>query len=350
MIHQHAWFLLVKTGTIMIKKTSHPDVVRSQLEGRAPELLIEMLRRMMLIRAFDSKLPALSVQQLIRGSSHACIGQEAAAVGACFTLRPSDYVTSTHRGHGHSIAKGGDVKFMMAELLGRADGCCHGKGGSMHIADFSIGMLGANGIVGGGIGIAAGAALSSAMRESNQVALCFFGEGAINQGVLLECGNMASLWKLPLILFCENNQFSMSTRPDDVTSSRDLSRRANAMNIPGSTVDGMDVLAVYDAVSDAVERARSGGGPSFLEAVCYRFEGHFLGDSLKYRSKEESAAWHDKDPIPNWRGRLIQAGVLTEKDANRIAEEAEFKVEQAIEFAKASPLPEPGAAYEDLYG
>jgi acetoin:2,6-dichlorophenolindophenol oxidoreductase subunit alpha len=316
---------------------------------RKPKFLIEMLRRMMLIRAFDSTLPILSTQGLIRGSSHPCIGQEATAVGACFALRKSDYVTSTHRGHGHTIAKGADVRFMMAELLGRTDGCCHGKGGSMHIADFAIGMLGANGIVGGGIGIATGAALSSSLRGSNQVALCFFGEGAINQGILLECGNMAALWKLPLVLLCENNQFSMSTRPLDVTSVRDLSRRAVGLGIPGSHIDGMDVLVVFDAVSAAVEHARSGKGPYFLEALSYRYSGHFLGDGLKYRSNEELATWRRKDPIAQFRERLIKTGVITAERADQLLREAEYEVNQAVEFAKASPLPERVAMWDDVY-
>src|ERR1700687_2712872 len=333
----------------MVNKSDGARTRNNQLKGHEPTLLVEMLRRMMLIRVFDSQLPILSTQGLIRGSSHACIGQEAAAVGACFALQPSDYVTSTHRGHGHTIAKGGNVRFMMAELLGRADGCCRGKGGSMHIADFSIGMLGANGIVGGGIGIATGAALSSAIRGSKQVALCFFGEGAINHGILLECGNMAALWKLPMVLLCENNKFSMSTRPDDVTSIQDLPRRASGLGIPGLKVDGTDVLAVFNAVSDAVERARNGGGPFFIEAVCYRFEGHFLADDLKYRSKDELAAWHLKDPIPNWRDRLVKSGILTEQDAIRIARETEDAVNHAVEFAKQSPLPNPATAWADLY-
>jgi len=334
-----------------IKKDKRKDrqAGRPSLQGRKPELLIEMLRRMLLIRAFESKLPVLSTQSLIRGSSHACIGQEAAAVGACFALQPSDYVTSTHRGHGHTIAKGAAVKFMMAELLGRDGGCCHGKGGSMHIADFSIGMLGANGIVGGGIGIATGAALSSAIRESKQVVLCFFGEGAINQGILLECGNMAALWKLPLVLLCENNQFSMSTRPNDVTAELNLSRRTEGLGIPGTSVDGMDVLAVFDAVSAAEERARTGSGPSFVEALCYRFEGHFLGDGLKYRSQDEHTLWRGRDPISNWRDRLVQAGILTESAASNLVQEAEGEITQAIEFAKASPFPDPQAAWEHVY-
>jgi pyruvate dehydrogenase E1 component alpha subunit len=304
---------------------------------------------MLLIRAFDSKLPILSTQNLIRGSSHACLGQEATAVGACLALNRTDYVTSTHRGHGHTIAKGADVKHMMAELLGRAAGCCQGKGGSMHIADFSVGMLGANGIVGGGIGIATGAALSCSLRDSSQVALCFFGEGAVNQGIFLECGNMAALWGLPLILFCENNQFSMSTRPHDVTSSPDLARRSEGMGIPGSVIDGMDVLAVFDATSAAVKRARSGGGPSFIEASCYRFEGHFLGDGLKYRSSDEFGDWRRRDPIPAWRDRLIEKQVLTSEQAAEIAQTAEQEVAHAIEFAKSSPLPDRAAVWDHLY-
>jgi TPP-dependent pyruvate/acetoin dehydrogenase alpha subunit len=312
-------------------------------------LAVEMLRRMLLIRAFDSKLPVLSSQGLIRGSSHPCIGQEATAVGACLALEDSDYVTSTHRGHGHTIAKGGNVKFMMAELLGRVDGYCCGKGGSMHIADFSIGMLGANGIVGGGIGIAAGAALSAAIRASNQVALCFFGEGAINQGIFLEAGNMAALWKLPLILLCENNQFSMSTRPNDVTSSSFMSRRSDGLSIPGFRVDGMDVLDVFEAVSKAAKEARNGRGPTFIEAVCYRFEGHFLGDGLKYRAKDELAEWKSRDPIAKWRDRLLEDGIVTQEEADQLMQDAESEVAAAIEFARTSSFPAPGSASEHLY-
>ena len=336
-----------RTG-VARKGGSGPEQVED-LRKYDSALLVEMFRRMLLIRTFDSQLPVLSTQNVIRGSSHACIGQEATAVGACFALDAKDFVTSTHRGHGHTIAKGANVKGMMAELLGRVDGCCHGKGGSMHIADFSIGMLGANGIVGGGIGIATGAALSSSIRKSGQVTLCFFGEGAINQGILLECGNMAAVWKLPLILLCENNQFSMSTRPDDVTSIRDLSKRAEGLGIPGTMVDGMDVLAVYNVVAAAVARARCGQGPSFVEARSYRFEGHFLGDGLKYRTQEELAKWRERDPVTNWRRRLIDGGVFTTEAAGRITLEVESEVHNAIEFAKASPFPETEAAWDDLY-
>jgi len=322
---------------------------KHKLDQYDPQLLVEMLRRMALIRAFDSGLPALYTQGLVRGSSHASIGQEAVAIGACFALKNTDYVTSTHRGHGHTIAKGGDVKRMMAELLGRAAGYCRGKGGSMHIADFSIGMLGANGIVGGGIGIATGAALSVSMRGSQEVVLCFFGDGAINQGVFLECGNMAAIWKLPLILLCENNQFAMSTRPAETTSVSELTQRAAAFGISGTKVDGMDVLAVFDAVAEAATQARKGQGPSFIEAVCYRYEGHFSGDNLKYRSKDERAAWSEKDPILRLRNRLIDAKLLTAREADDLVGDADRQIDEALEFAKASPLPDPDTAWEDLY-
>jgi acetoin:2,6-dichlorophenolindophenol oxidoreductase subunit alpha len=322
---------------------------RYNLGGCDTELLIEMLQRMGLIRAFDSRLPSLYTEGLVRGSSHASIGQEAVAIGACFALKDTDYVTSTHRGHGHTIAKGGDVGRMMAELLGRTTGYCRGKGGSMHIADFSIGMLGANGIVAGGIGIATGAALSASLKGSGKVALCFFGDGAINQGVFLECGNMAAIWKLPLILLCENNQFAMSSRPSETTSVSELTDRASAFGIRAKKVDGMDVLAVFEAVAEAASYARSGKGPYFIEAVCYRYEGHFSGDNLKYRLKDERTAWDEKDPILKLRTQLIDANLLTDEQADNLIREADHQIDAALEFAKASPLPDPRAAWEDLY-
>ena len=323
--------------------------IEAGLEQRDAKVLAEMLRRMLLIRAFDSRLPSLYTQGLVRGSSHASIGQEAVAVGACFALEETDYMTSTHRGHGHTIAKGGNVKLMMAELLGRQAGYCRGKGGSMHIADFSIGMLGANGVVGGGIGIATGAALSASMRGSQQVALCFFGEGAINQGIFLESGNMAAVWKLPVIFLCENNQFAMSTRPTETTSVSELTQRAVAFGIPGGRVDGMDVLAVFDAVKLAVSRSRAGDGPSFIEATCYRYEGHFSGDSLKYQSKDERTAWKEKDPILRLRDCLIDAKLLSVEEADGFASSADCEIDEALEFAKSSPFPDAATAWEDLY-
>ena len=338
-----------RSGVYFMKSTGPNGNKAQRFEKCDRELLIDMLRRMTLIRAFDSRLPGLYTQGLIRGSSHASIGQEAVAVGACFALRQTDYVTSTHRGHGHTIAKGGDVKRMMAELLGRAAGYCRGKGGSMHIADFSIGMLGANGIVAGGIGIAAGAALSVKMREGQDVVLCFFGEGAINQGVFLECGNMAALWKLPVIFLCENNQFAMSARPTEMTSVSDLTKRAGAFGISGEQIDGMDAVSVFHAVHQAAEWARAGNGPSFIEAICYRYEGHFSGDNLRYRMKEERAAWNKKDPILNLRTSLIDANWLSVQEADDLVRDAEYQIDEALEFAKTSPLPEPATAWEDLY-
>jgi TPP-dependent pyruvate/acetoin dehydrogenase alpha subunit len=321
-------------------------------DGGQPEKdwLVDLFRRMLLIRAFDSTLPDLYTQGLVRGSAHAAIGQEAVAVGGCAALRPDDYITSTHRGHGHAIAKGADLNRMMAELLGRADGVCRGKGGSMHIADFSIGMLGANGIVGGGIGMAAGAALSALLRGSGQVALCFFGDGAINQGAFHEVSNLAAIWKLPLVLLCENNQFAMSARVTEMTSVDDLAGRASAYGFPGRAVDGMDVLVVHAAVVEAAERARSGSGPSLVVADCYRFAGHFSGDLMRYRSRDEAAPWLARDPVVEFRAELIKDGVISAEEAESLAGTASLAVSTAIEFAKESPLPDPDSVRDDLYG
>ena len=309
---------------------------------------VEMLRRMMLIRAFDALLPDLYTKGLIRGSSHAAIGQEAVAVGACSALAPDDYITSTHRGHGHTIAKGGDINRMMAELLGREDGYCRGKGGSMHIADFSIGMLGANGIVGGGFGIAAGAALSAQMRHSGQVALCFFGDGAINQSSFHGVANMAGIWKLPLILLCEDNRFAMSGRAELMIAGGDPVNRAQAYGFPGFSVDGMDVLAVKAAVAQARARALAGDGPTLVVAACYRFQGHFSGDTQSYRTKEEMAPWLERDPIPAFRSHMLAEGGLSEAEADAMEEEVATAIAEALEFAQASPWPEAQEAWEDV--
>ena len=320
----------------------------SSLQERDTAQSVEMLRRMYLIRAFDSVLPALYTKGLTRGSSHSSIGQEAVAVGACFALRDDDYITSTHRGHGHTIAKGGETKKMMAELLGRQDGFCRGRGGSMHIADFSTGMLGANGIVGAGIGIAAGAALSSQLLQDDRITLCFFGDGAINQGLFLEAGNMAALWNLPLILVCENNHFAMSNKPQ-ASSSVAIIQRAEALGIPAQQVNGMDVLAVFDSVHKAAERVRDGGGPLFIEAECYRFEGHFSGDIMKYRDKAEFKSWQKRDPVTTFREQLIAADLLSEDDEVQLLAQVNDQIQESIEFAKASRMPESKEVSEDLY-
>ncbi len=325
-------------------------MLRSTVDSSEGTELVDLFRRMCLIRAFDSALPALYTSGLSRGSSHAALGQEAVAVGACAALEPDDYITSTHRGHGHAIAKGANLGRMMAEILGRSDGYCRGKGGSMHIADFSIGMLGANGIVGGGFGLAAGAALSSQLRGDGRIALCFFGDGAINQGAFHEVSNLAAIWKLPLVLLCENNQFAMSARTTAMTSGGDPAGRARAYGFPGESVDGMDVLAVRDAVRQAVDRARDGDGPTLVVASCYRFAGHFSGDTMAYRTRDESASWIERDPVVAFRRALIEQDVLDDPEADAIEQDSEAAVAEAIEFAKQSPSPEPETVWEDVYG
>lgn len=313
-----------------------------------PGFAVELLRRMALIRAFDSRLPELYTRGLVRGSSHAAIGQEAVAVGACAALEEDDFLTSTHRGHGHCIARGAEVRLMMAELLGREAGYCRGKGGSMHIADFSRGILGANGIVGGGFGLAAGAALTAQLRGQGQVALCFFGDGAINQGSFHGVANIAAIWSLPLVLLCENNHFAMSARVERMTAVEDLSVRALSYGMPGRTVDGVDPLAVRAAVAEAVARARRGDGPSLVVADCYRFAGHFSGDLMRYRSDEEASAWLARDPLSLWAGRLRQAGLLDLSGTEEIEAAAAAEVDAALVWAVEAPLPEAAAAFEDV--
>lgn len=313
------------------------------------EVLVEMYRRALLIREFDSVLPDLYTKGMVRGSTHAAIGQEGVAVGACAALRAEDYITSTHRGHGHTLAKGGDPKRMMAELLGRTEGYCKGRGGSMHIADFASGMLGANGIVGGGFGIATGAALACSMNRPSRVVVCFFGDGAINQGAFLECGNMAALWKLPVVYLCENNHYAMSTTPERTTAVADLTLRGTGIGMRSAGVDGMDAVAVYGAVSEAVATARSGGGPSLVVAECYRLMGHFSGDSQRYRSREEVREWWSRDPLEGLRRRLLEGCVLNEAAIAELQQEAARSIADAVEFAKSAPFPDAGDVEAFVY-
>lgn len=319
------------------------------MERPSPNQLTEIYRQMILIRTFDASLQELYTRGLIRGSSHSAIGQEAVAVGACAALKSDDYITSTHRGHGHTIAKGADIRRMAAELMGRASGLCRGKGGSMHIADFEIGMLGANGIVGGGLGIAAGAALSCQLRGSQQIALCFFGDGAINQGAFHGVANIASIWQLPLVLLCENNHFAMSARVEQMTAIENLEERASSYSFPGVGVDGTDPVAVRNAVGEAVERARTGLGPTLVVASCYRFEGHFGGDLMNYRSAEEAQPWLDRDPVKLFRQRLLDTEILDESRAARLEEDARGLVQDAFAWAEHQPEPEASEAWDDIY-
>lgn len=313
------------------------------------DLKMKMLEVMLKIRHFEQKVKDFHRGGLIRGGMHVYIGEEAVATGACFALKPDDYVSSTHRGHGHCIAKGGDLPLMMAELLGKKTGYCKGKGGSMHIADLSIGILGANGIVGGGIPMSVGAGLSAQYRESSQVCLCFFGDGAANQGDFHESLNLASLWKLPVVFICENNQFGMTVAVNRSTSVKDIGVRAASYGIPGDTVDGMDVIKVYDSVSKAVKRAREGDGPTLIEAKTYRFEGHWLGDPILYRTKDEVDEWREKDPINGFKKHLIASAVCVEQDIRSMEKTVIEAIQKAEKFALESPEPELTEAVTDVY-
>ena len=312
--------------------------------------LADMYYRMWLIRTFDQNAMTLYKKGMIRGTTHAYIGEEAVAVGACMALNRDDYITSTHRGHGHCLAKGGDPKLMMAELLGKATGYCKGKGGSMHIADLDLGILGANGIVGGGIGIATGAAYSADLRGTGQVAVCFFGDGASNQGLLMEAANMAALWKLPVIYLCEENKYAEFSPSRPFIAVERIQDKALGFGLPGLTVDGNDVLAVYGAVVQAVERARRGDGPTFLVAQTYRIEGHTVGDPLSYRPKGEVEEWKsaERDPISRL-GRHLQEKGFSEEELAALRRKAENEIEAAVAFAVNSPDPPIAALWEDVY-
>lgn len=324
-----------RTGTSMLNLTK--------------EKLIEMYEKMLEIRLFEEKVFELYAQNLVPGTIHLYTGQEAVAVGVCSALRKDDYITSTHRGHGHCIAKGAKLKRVMAEILGRRTGYCKGKGGSMHIADFSLGVLGATAVVGAGIPIAAGAGLSIKLRKTDQVVACFFGDGASNQGTFHEGVNMAAIWKLPVIFVCENNLYAMGTRQSLVMAIENIADRASAYGILGIAVDGNDVLAVYEATLKAVERARKGEGPTLIECKTYRHRGHSRVDPARYRPKEEVEAWLAKDPIKRFKERVLQSGALTEAELQRIEKEASDKVEEAVKFALDSPHPAPEEALEEVY-
>jgi pyruvate dehydrogenase E1 component alpha subunit len=315
----------------------------------SPERLREAYRLMLAIRRFDERALELYRAGEIRGTTHPYIGMEAVAVGVCSALEPDDYVSSTHRGHGHTIAKGGDMRRMMAELLGRATGYCGGKGGSMHIADMERNMLGANGIVGGGMGLATGAALTAKLRGSRQVAICFFGDGALNQGILHEVSNLAAIWKLPVVYVCENNQYAMSARADWSVAGGDPAGRARAYGIPGVTVDGMDFFAVYDAASALVARARRGEGPAYLVCDTYRYHGHHAGDPLNYRDRAEVERWRRHDPIERLRRALVERGVLSAAEADALDQQVQAAVEDAVAFAKSSPEPSVDQLMTDIY-
>lgn len=311
--------------------------------------LVEFYGKMLEIRFFEEKVFELYAQNLVPGTIHLYAGEEAVAVGVCSNLRQDDYITSTHRGHGHCIAKGADLKRTMAEILGKKTGYCKGKGGSMHIADFTIGMLGATAVVGAGLPIAVGAGLSVKLRKTDQVVACFFGEGASNQGTFHESINMASVWALPVIFVCENNLYAMGTRQSRVMNIQNIADRAIGYGILGIVADGNDVLAVYEATQKAVERARKGEGPTLLECKTYRQKGHSRVDPARYRPKEEVEEWLARDPIERLKTKLWKSGVLTDSEIQQIEKEALDKVEEAVKFAVESPYPTPEEALEDIY-
>lgn len=318
---------------------------------KGPELVL-LLRQMLLIRRFEEDSVALRMQGKIYGVVHPYIGQEAVAVGVCGALGPEDKVGTYHRGHGHLIAKGTSVRRMMAELFGRVDGCCKGKGGSMHIADLSRGMLGVNGIVAAGIPHALGAALAIQMSGSSAVVACFFGDGATGQGVFYESLNIAALFRLPVVLVCDNNLYSGPATPlHDVLASNDVASLSSAFGIPGATVDGADVIAVHAAARDAISRARSGGGPTLLDCRSYRWGAHAQRRELQKdaRPAEELAAAMRADPIERLKSALLARGQLTEASFHEVERSVDAELEDAVKFAEASPFPEPAAALEDLF-
>lgn len=314
--------------------------------------LIEIYKKMLEIRYFEEKSAEIWEQGRIPGLIHLYPGMEAVAVGACISLRPDDYVVSTHRGHGHCIAKGVPLDGMMAELLGKETGSCKGKGGSMHIADTSRGVLGSTGIVGAGIPIAAGVGLSIKLRGTDQCVACFFGEGAVNTGAFHEGVNLASLWRLPVVFICENNLYGLSVPVSNATSARSISRRASAYDMPGAVVDGMDALAVQSAMVKAVERARHGRGPTLLECKTYLFRGHMEGDpkgGMTYRTEKEMSAWKRRDPLNTFKRMLLNKRVLTEGEATSITQDVMSRLDAAVKFAEESPYPSSSQAVTDVF-
>jgi acetoin:2,6-dichlorophenolindophenol oxidoreductase subunit alpha len=317
----------------------------------APELALRMYEQMQKIRAFEERVNDLYRSAKMPGLAHLYVGEEAIAVGVCEALRRDDFITSTHRGHGHCLAKGASVDRMFCELLGKEEGYCRGKGGSMHIADHENGNLGANAIVGGSTGIATGAAFSARARRTDQVAVCFFGEGALGQGVLYEVMNMASLWKLPVIYVCENNLYNEYTHFSETTAG-DIAARATAFGIPAEELDGQDVRAVYDATRRAVDRARGGEGPTFLLCQTYRYYGHHVGDVDRtyYRSKEEEEQWRaERDPIALLGGWITAGGIAGEAELAAVAERVEAEIAQAAEHALTAPFPPESEVDEHVY-
>ena len=312
-----------------------------------------MLERMWTIRNFEEKVMEVHEAGEFVGAAHPYIGEEAVAVGVCLALKDTDYISGNHRSHGHPLAKGGSVKKAMAELYGRVDGYCKGKGGSMHLADFSVGILGESGIVASSVPVATGAGLASKISKNNFVSVVFFGDGASNQGACHESMNLASIWKLPVIFVCENNQFAITTSYQNSVAVENVSDRAQAYNMPGILVDGQNVEAMYEATTEAVKRARNGEGPTLIEGLTYRFEEHSLGLGRvrrgEYSTSEEISKWRERDPIGIHSQKLIDRGVLSEDEIDKIESNSKKEIEEAVEFARNSKFPEPEELFEDMW-
>jgi acetoin:2,6-dichlorophenolindophenol oxidoreductase subunit alpha len=315
-----------------------------------PAEALDLLRRMQLIRTFEERVRNLFASGVVPGLVHLCAGQEAVAVGVCTQMRVTDTIASNHRGHGHCLAKGAEVGKLMAEIMGRRSGYGWGRGGSLHVFDAAHGNLGTNGIVGGGIPLAAGAAMSAKSRGRGDVAACFFGDGALNQGLLFEVMNMAAIWRLPVLFVCENNGYGEFTAIEDVTAGRDPIARGAVFDIPSESIDGMDVLAVREAAARMIARARAGGGPGFLVCNTYRYGGHHAADKQEYKDDEEARLWRDRDPILRLARRLTDEGVVTAEAIARLQADVESEVRDAVETGKAATLPSADDLRRAVYG
>lgn len=323
----------------------------TRTDPATPDVL-NLFTMMARIRAFESKAEKLFLAGELPGFIHLSIGQEAAAAGVISCLRRSDYLTTTHRGHGHTLAKGAPMNGMMAELFGRETGICHGRGGSMHIADFEVGMLGANGIVAGGLGIAVGAALGAVMRGEDHVAAAFFGDGATARGPFAEAINLAQLWNLPVVFVCESNGWASTTRSSESLASTDIAARATAIGMAAAVVDGNNVFAVAQAARPAVERAREGGGPTLLQLNTFRLRGHYVGDPTTYYDKTELAEWTARDPLQRARRAILDSEVtsaVTEAELDEVLSAAEVEITAAVEYAQQAPHPDPDRVHDYLY-
>lgn len=320
------------------------------LKEFSKEMIVSFYETMLKIRFFEERVEKMFLDGEIPGFVHLYIGEEAIATGVCANLRKDDYIESTHRGHGHTIAKGADINRAMAEIFGKRTGFCKGKGGSMHIADFSVGMLGANGVVGGGYNLATGAALACKMQKRDNVSVVFFGDGASNRGTFHEAANMAAIWKLPVIFVCEMNCWASTTPYRTTTSVENIADRAVGYGMPGVIVDGNDVFEVYEAAKDAVERARQGGGPTLIEAKTYRIKGHFVGDPEMYRTKEEvQKIYEETDPIKAFEKKVLSESLMTKKAMDDIRKKVQSAIDESVEYARKSPYPEPSELFDDLY-